>query len=191
MLDWMIEVTSSYKFTSKTFFTGVHLMDRYFKAEQQRLPITKLHIVGVSSMLIATKMDEVYPLKIKTVYDKIVHKKISKNDIVEMESRITHKLGFVLDVWSFYDLALLKLHENWQAKNSEALKEIEELCNLIGKFVMFNAELYAHYPTHVLAEALLKAAGKVYGSERARLAMGEYDVLETNRDQHTCMELML
>ena len=32
MLDWMIEVTSSYKFTPKTYFTGVHLMDRYFKA---------------------------------------------------------------------------------------------------------------------------------------------------------------
>ena len=29
-------------------------------------------------MLIATKMEEVYPLKIKTVYDKIVHKKIDK-----------------------------------------------------------------------------------------------------------------
>ena len=32
MLDWMVEVTSSYKFTPKTYFTGVQLMDRYFKA---------------------------------------------------------------------------------------------------------------------------------------------------------------
>ena len=57
-------------------------MDKYFKLEDQRLPITKLHIIGVVSMLIATKMDEVYPLKIKTVYEKIVHKKIDKKDIV-------------------------------------------------------------------------------------------------------------
>ena len=61
-------------------------------------------------MLIATKMDEVYPLKIKTVYDKIVHKKIDKKEIVDMEARIANKLNFVLNVWSFYDLALLKLH---------------------------------------------------------------------------------
>ena len=59
-------------------------MDRYFKAEDQRLPITKLHIIGVVTMLIATKMDEVYPLKIKTVYEKIVHKKIDKSEIVDM-----------------------------------------------------------------------------------------------------------
>ena len=40
-------------------------------------------------MLIATKMDEVFPLKIKTVYDKIVHKKIEKKDLIEMEEKIT------------------------------------------------------------------------------------------------------
>jgi hypothetical protein len=52
----------------------------------------------------------VYPLKIKTVYDKIVHKKIEKRDLVEMEARMAEKLGFTLNIWSFYDLAMLKLH---------------------------------------------------------------------------------
>ena len=173
MLDWMIEVTSSYKFTNKTYFTGVHLMDRYFKAEDNRLPITKLHIIGVISMLIATKMDEVYPLKIKTVYDKIVHKKIDKRELIDMEARITGKLDFVLNVWSFYDLALLKLHENWQAKNDELMKDIEDLCGVIGKYIVFNYELYGHYPINVLAEALLRAAFRVYGSERAKMAVGD------------------
>lgn len=30
MLDWMIEVTSSYKFNNKTYFAGINIMDRYF-----------------------------------------------------------------------------------------------------------------------------------------------------------------
>ncbi len=33
MLDWMIEVISSYKFNAKTYFSSVYLMDRYFQAE--------------------------------------------------------------------------------------------------------------------------------------------------------------
>lgn len=173
MLDWMIEVTSSYKFSSKTYFAAVQLMDRYFKAEEQRIPITRLHIIGVIAMLIATKMDEVYPLKIKTVYDKIVHKKIEKKDLVEMEARMADKLGFTLNIWSFYDLAVLKLHQNWQAKNEEALKTIEEFCQHIAKFVVFNYELYGHYSTQVLAQALLRAACKIYGSQRSRLALGD------------------
>jgi hypothetical protein len=34
MLDWMVEVTSSYKFTNKTYFDGASLMDRYFEASK-------------------------------------------------------------------------------------------------------------------------------------------------------------
>jgi hypothetical protein len=117
MLDWMIEVTSSYKFTAKTYFASAYLMDRYFLAEQNRLPITRLHIVGVVSMLLATKMDEVFPLKVKTVYEKIVHKKIDKRELVEMEARMVEKLDFDLNVWSFHELALLKLHEGLPLKN--------------------------------------------------------------------------
>ena len=45
-------------------------------------------------MLVATKMDEVYPLKVKTVYDKIVHRKIEKKDLVEMEAKLVEKLNF-------------------------------------------------------------------------------------------------
>ena len=35
-------------------------------------------------MLLATKMNEIYPLKIRTVFEKIVHRKIEKKDLVEM-----------------------------------------------------------------------------------------------------------
>jgi hypothetical protein len=30
MLDWMVEVIGSYKFTDKTYFDGIQIMDRYF-----------------------------------------------------------------------------------------------------------------------------------------------------------------
>ena len=90
-----------------------------------------------------------------------------------MEARIVQKLGFVLNSWTFYDLAVFKLHENGQIKNEEAIKALEDLCNLIGRFVVFNYELYSHYPMQVLAEGLLRAACRVYGPQKARLAMGE------------------
>ena len=35
-------------------------------------------------MLIASKMEEVDPFRVKTIYEKIVHKKIKVNDLVEM-----------------------------------------------------------------------------------------------------------
>jgi len=47
-------------------------------------------------------------------------------------------LQFVLNNWSFYDQAVLKLHENWKVVGKEMIKEVELLCETIGKFVVFN-----------------------------------------------------
>jgi hypothetical protein len=35
-------------------------------------------------MLIASKMEEVFPFRLRTIYEKIVHKKIPIQEIVEM-----------------------------------------------------------------------------------------------------------
>mgnify|MGYP001298763879 CR=1 FL=1 len=67
-------------------------MDKYFANENMAVPVEKLHIIGVVSMLIASKMEEVYSFRLKTIYEKIVHKKISMKDIVEMEGTIFNRL---------------------------------------------------------------------------------------------------
>ena len=73
-------------------------------------------------MYIASKMDEIYPLKIKTIYEKIVHKKIAKEALIEMESKIFKVLDHKVNSWTFFDLALLKVsdqftHDNIEVKN--------------------------------------------------------------------------
>ncbi len=39
-------------------------------------------------MFIASKMNEVFPLRIKTVYEKIGHRKLPMDDLVGMEEKI-------------------------------------------------------------------------------------------------------
>ena len=56
MLDWMVEVMSSYHFQNKTYFAGVEIMDRFCAVCPDVLVPTQLHILGVQSMFIATKM---------------------------------------------------------------------------------------------------------------------------------------
>ena len=75
MIDWMVEVLTSYKCSNRTFFKTVDVMDRYCQLETRCLPISKLHLVGVTSIYVATKIEEVYPIKLRTVEEKIAHKK--------------------------------------------------------------------------------------------------------------------
>jgi len=57
MVDWMIEVLSSYKMTEETFFRSVFLMDAYMKNCGVKLEVKDLHLIGVSSMFSAAKYE--------------------------------------------------------------------------------------------------------------------------------------
>ena len=58
-------------------------MDRFFHGTKECKEPTQLHTVGVSSMWMACKYEEIYPFKLKLVHEKIAHKKISKEAMRE------------------------------------------------------------------------------------------------------------
>ena len=100
----MIEVLSSYKMTEETFFRSVRLMDSFLlRAPRQELK--DLHLIGVTAMFSAAKYEEIHPLKLNVVYDKIARKKFRKVDILEKESEIVACLGFRLEEPTAYDVA--------------------------------------------------------------------------------------
>jgi hypothetical protein len=78
MVDWMIEVLSSYKMSEETFFKSVFVMDAYMKRATAKLEVKDLHLVGVAAMFIASKYEEIHPLKLEVLYDKIARKKFRK-----------------------------------------------------------------------------------------------------------------
>jgi hypothetical protein len=88
MIDWKIEVLTNFKCDDQTFFISVNLMDRYLKLKgnaAQTLAVSELHILGVTCMFIASKFEDIYPLKMKTMHEKIAYEKLQINDIKELE----------------------------------------------------------------------------------------------------------
>ena len=72
MVDWMIEVLASYKCSEQTFFLAVRILDLYlYKTDKYTiylfnrvLELSDLHLTGVTSMFIACKYEEIYPMKL-------------------------------------------------------------------------------------------------------------------------------
>jgi len=75
MVDWMIEVLTTFKNSDQTFFLAVHILDRYFKNSVKPLASTELHISGIVSMFIASKYEDIIPLLMRTIVNKIGHSK--------------------------------------------------------------------------------------------------------------------
>ena len=76
MVDWMIEVLTNFKCDDQTYFIAVAIMDRYFKMKKETLEVSNLHVVGVAAMFLASKYEDIYPLKMSVVFEKIAHKKL-------------------------------------------------------------------------------------------------------------------
>lgn len=55
-------------------------------------------------MYVATKFEEVHPLKLKTVFEKIGHRKLSTDSILTKESEILESLDFTLTGVNHYEI---------------------------------------------------------------------------------------
>ena len=114
MVDWMIEVLSNYHCDESTYFESVNLMDRYFKEcdnRHQVLEPAELHLIGVTSMFIASKYQDIYPLRLKIVQDKIAHNKLTCKEIRDKEDEITRYLNYSIGLPNMWDFINVYLEE--------------------------------------------------------------------------------
>ena len=80
-----------FKLLPETLFLTINIIDRYLTTE--KIKRDKLQLLGVASMLIASKYEEIYPPEVRDfVY--ITQKTYSKEDIIKMEYLVLSKLNF-------------------------------------------------------------------------------------------------
>ena len=127
----MIEVLTNFKCDDQTFFIAVSLQDRYTKGWTKQLEVSDLHIIGVTAMFVASKFEDIYPLKMKTVHEKIAHSKLEISKIKALELDIMKVIKYkihaptVLDFLKVYLLEALGIHI--QSKTITKKKEEEAL----------------------------------------------------------------
>jgi len=61
-------------------------------------------LIGVTCIFIASKFEELSPIRLNLVYEKIGHCKLSKDEIKEMEREVLEKIGFDLVGGTLFDI---------------------------------------------------------------------------------------
>ena len=72
MLDWMVEVCLSFKCAPRTYFLAVEILDRYM-GSSKGLVNKDIHPIGVVSIFLASKYEDISPIKSEIVVEKIAH----------------------------------------------------------------------------------------------------------------------
>lgn len=99
LIDWLVDVHLKFKLVPETLYMTVNLIDRYLSLFA--VPRTKLQLVGVASMFIASKYEEIYPPELKD-FAYVTDKAYTTAEILDMEGKILCALNFKLPHTSSY-----------------------------------------------------------------------------------------
>jgi G2/mitotic-specific cyclin-B, other len=91
LIDWLLEVHFKFKLLPETLYLTVNVIDRFL--ELRPVQRTKLQLVGVTGMLIASKFEEIYPPEVKD-FVFITSKAFSHDQILAMEAKMLNALKF-------------------------------------------------------------------------------------------------
>lgn len=123
LIDWLIDVHFKFKLCSKTLYLCINIVDRFMSTKS--IIRQKLQLLGITSMLLASKYEELYAPETKDfVY--ISDNAYTKDDIFKMENLIFCSLNFQL----FYPSPLTFLGywmKLFKAKKNEILFSIYSL----------------------------------------------------------------
>ncbi|KAL2505963.1 Cyclin-A3-2 [Abeliophyllum distichum] len=91
LVDWLVEVAEEYKLLSDTLYLTVSYVDRFLS--MNAINRQKLQLLGVSSMLIASKYEEISPPHVED-FCYITDNTYTKQQMVKMESDVLDSLKF-------------------------------------------------------------------------------------------------
>lgn len=161
MVDWMIEVLSVFDCMEETFFLSVNVMDIFYLKTKKVLHNQDVHLVGLTSMFISSKFQEIYPLSLKNFVKRVGHDLFSENDIKKMEYQILDDIGLeVLVSSSVYDFMKTYFYDFFYNNNNLIIKNCDmDVYNEIKLVAKYLSKLVVHYEYFYLYENSMKAIG--------------------------------
>ena len=112
LIDWIVDVHKKYKLKPETLYLTVNIIDRFLS--KQNVTTIKLQLVGVVSLLIASKYEDIHPPLVKDLAD-ITDGAYVPNQLITMENQILSCLNFDLfypTQWHFLECYKKKLNLN-------------------------------------------------------------------------------
>ncbi|KAK2445660.1 Putative cyclin-A3-1 [Trifolium repens] len=153
LVDWLVEVADEYKLLPETLYLSVSYIDRFLSLNT--LNRKKLQLLGVSSMLIASKYEEITPPK-AVDFRQITDNTYDLKEVLTMEADILKSLNFEMgnpNVYTFLKRFVGIASEN--RKNSNL--QFEYLCNYLAELSLLDYECIIFLPSVLAASVVFLA----------------------------------
>ncbi|OMO81651.1 hypothetical protein CCACVL1_12326 [Corchorus capsularis] len=150
LVDWLIQAHNSFQLMPETLYLTINILDRYLS--RKAVSRDKLQLVGLGSLLIACKYEEIWPPQVADLIS-ISDNAFIEEQVLAMEKAILEKLEWYLTVPTPYVFLV------------RYIKASVSLSSDLENMVFFLAELgIAHFDTVVLYSPSMLAAAAVYAA---------------------------
>ncbi|OQR96268.1 Cyclin B [Thraustotheca clavata] len=92
LVDWLVDVHAKYHLLPQTLHIAVNLVDRHLE-KNVTLPRGRLQLVGVTSLFIASKYEEIYPPEAND-FVKITDNAYTLSELFKMEEELLASIGY-------------------------------------------------------------------------------------------------
>jgi hypothetical protein len=145
LIDWLAEVHLKFNLLPETFFLACNILDHYLSVAQ--VARSQLQLVGVTSMLIASKYEEIYPPEVND-YVFVTDNTYTRDEILEKEGEILNTLNFNLT----YPSMLHFLRRFSKAGQSDYVTHT--LCKYLIELSTLDVKMYKYLPSQIAAAAV-------------------------------------
>jgi len=152
LVEWIIDVHRKFRLMPETLYVTVFLIDQFLSLQQ--IKKSQLHILGVTSLLIATKYEEIYPPELKDLLQ-VSENKFSRAEVLKMELDMLSVLQFQVQVPTSYrflerfrKLSLVTANDDKLFFFAQYLQEI----------ALLDASLLKYRSSEIAAASLILAA---------------------------------
>ncbi|CAD8171953.1 unnamed protein product [Paramecium octaurelia] len=161
-LNWLIEITNSYKMNYSTFFIICSILDE-FQKKTQKITRDNLYLTGLSCMYLASKFNDVIPLRIdQAIY--ISHDRFDRNKIFKKELEIFECLDHQLNFSNSF-LFLTLLLRLYLSKVKDKGDDIIEIAYFTLKVCCFDYGLQSKYTQSLISAGCLTYALMLVNSD--------------------------
>lgn len=99
LLEWIIDVHRKFRLQPECLYVTALIIDQYLS--RVKIQKSQLHLLGVATLLIATKYEEIYPPEVRELLA-ISENKFTKEQVLTMEKEILTSLDFIITAPSHY-----------------------------------------------------------------------------------------
>ncbi|KAF8563423.1 hypothetical protein P879_04795 [Paragonimus westermani] len=97
LVNWLVQIHHSYKLQPETLYLCIALLDRYLMKHSKELTKDRFQLVGIATLFIAAKFEEMYPPDISD-FTAVTHNAFNKSDIRNCEQTILQSVDFYLSI---------------------------------------------------------------------------------------------